>query len=398
MIRIFDIALKDLLQLSRDRNTFLFLLIMPISFTLLFGYAFGGYGEPSDPRLPVGYRDEDDSRVSKQLFALLNDSEIIRLEEFNLLQETDLEAMVVDENLAAAIVVPAGYGRAILNGKPAKLIVIAESGTSTGTSIESEALANIIHLEIAVRIASIMEQMAPEQAPFNYILEEALSRWEEPPISISETTSSVIHQQDNRTMSLAHTAPGFMLQFAIAGLLTTAQILVTERKTRSLQRMLTTATARVHILLGHYLAIFLLIFCQFLLLILFGQYILRVNYLNDPAGTLLVAFSAATCIAALGLLIGVFAKSEEQAVVFSIVPMFVLAGLGGAWVPLEVTGETFQIIGHASPIAWAMDGFKNISVRGLGLDSTFLPSLALFGYTALFFILSVWRFQTLQES
>ena len=44
MIRIFDIALKDLLRASRDFKTFMFLLIMPIVFTLLFGYAFGGFG------------------------------------------------------------------------------------------------------------------------------------------------------------------------------------------------------------------------------------------------------------------------------------------------------------------------------------------------------------------
>ena len=70
-------------------------------------------------------------------------------------------------------------------------------------------------------------------------------------------------------LGLANTAPGMMLQFAIAGLLTAAQIIVVERKSYSLQRLLTTATRRIHILLGHYLAIFILIFSQFLLLILF---------------------------------------------------------------------------------------------------------------------------------
>jgi hypothetical protein len=62
MIRIFDIALKDLLQLSRDFKTFMFLLIMPILFTFLFGYAFGGFGgNESDSRLPVGYISQDDN-------------------------------------------------------------------------------------------------------------------------------------------------------------------------------------------------------------------------------------------------------------------------------------------------------------------------------------------------
>jgi ABC-2 type transport system permease protein len=91
------------------------------------------------------------------------------------------------------------------------------------------------------------------------------------------------------------------------------------------------------------------------------------------------------CIAALGLLIGILAKNEEQAIIFSLVPMFVFAGLGGAWVPLEVTGATFQAIGHFTPIAWGMDGFKNVSIRGLGMGGVLLPAAMLAGYAVLFF-------------
>jgi ABC-2 type transport system permease protein len=136
---------------------------------------------------------------------------------------------------------------------------------------------------------------------------------------------------------------------------------------------------------------------QFLLLILFGAFVLHVDYLRQADATLLVALSAAMCIAALGLLIGVLAKSEEQAIIFSLIPMFVFAGLGGAWVPLKVTGAAFQTIGHVSPIAWAMDGFKNVSIRGLGLGSVLLPAFALIGYAILFFIFAAWRFWMSEE-
>jgi ABC-2 type transport system permease protein len=115
-----------------------------------------------------------------------------------------------------------------------------------------------------------------------------------------------------------------------------------------------------------------------------------------PAGSLLVAFSAALCIAALGLLIGILAKSEEQAVVFSLIPMFIFAGLGGAWVPLEVTGPAFRAVGHLSPVAWGMDGFENIVARGLGFGSVLLPAAALLGYAIIFFTLAVWRFRKVQ--
>lgn len=256
----------------------------------------------------------------------------------------------------------------------------------------------LIRLESAVRTALIMEQVAADRSPFDYTFEQSLSAWQQPPISVQDSTSSKIKKKDNSPISTANTSPGMMLQFAIAGLSVSAQVIVNERKTRCLQRLLTTATARLHILLGHYLAIFALIFSQFLLLIAFAQVILKLDYLAEPVATLLVALAAALCIAALGLLIGTLAKTEEQAIIFSIVPMFILAGLGGAWVPLEVTSPAFQAVGHFSPVAWAMDGFKSIVSRGLGLASVLLPAGVLVGYALLFFGLAAWRFQFSQEN
>jgi ABC-2 type transport system permease protein len=383
------------MQLLRDVKTFMFLLIMPVVFTFLFGYAFGGFsGGESDSRLPVGYLSQDEHWVTDSLHDLLAESEVIRLDESRFQTPAGLEKLVADGDLAAAIVVPDGYGRAILKDRAARLIVIADTGTSAWTTVEAELLTLASRLDGAVRTATIIEQMDVEGIPFDYAFDRSLSAWDEPPIAIEETTSLAVSANES---ALTHTAPGMMLQFAIAGLLTAAQVIVAERKSRTLQRLLTTATSRVHIVLGHFLAILVLIFCQFLVLMTFAQLALHVDYLRLPAATLLVAFCAALCISALGLLIGILARTEEQAIMFSLIPMFVFAGLGGAWVPLEVTGPTFQAIGHVSPVAWAMDGFENIVARGLGFNSVLLPALALVGYAAFFFLLAVVRFRTVTE-
>ncbi|MGB8983629.1 MAG: ABC transporter permease [Anaerolineales bacterium] len=398
MIRILDIALKDLMQLSRDFKTFMFLLIMPIIFTFLFGYAFGGFSSgDSDSRLPVGYLSQDGSWVTDSLHDLLDDSEVIGLDESIFHSLADLEKLVADGDLAAAIIVPDGYGKALLKNREARLIVIADTSTEAWVTIEAELLALASRLDSAVRTATIIEQIDSQRMPFDYAFEQTLSAWGDPPIAITETTSLAVKKAGGQSSALAHTAPAMMLQFAIAGLLTAAQVIVTERKSRTLQRLLTTATRRIHIVVGHYLAIFSLIFVQFLILITFAQVALKVDYLRVPAATLLVAFSAALCISGLGLLIGILARSEEQAIVFSLIPMFVFSGLGGAWVPLEFTGAAFQTIGHLSPVAWAMDGFENICARGLGFESVLLPAAALTGYAVLFFSLAVWRLNTSQE-
>jgi ABC-2 type transport system permease protein len=71
--------------------------------------------------------------------------------------------------------------------------------------------------------------------------------------------------------------------------------------------------------------------------------------------------------------------------------------MGGAWFPLEGSGGTFASIGRLMPSAWAMNGYQNILVRGLGLGSTWLPVLVLLAYSLAFFGLAVWRFRRIES-
>jgi ABC-2 type transport system permease protein len=398
MKRILDITLKDLTELSRNRMTFLFFLIMPVAFTLLFGLAFSGNANAAkDNRLPVGFIDQDGSPLSLRLAELLGDSTVFRQVEDPKAAPADLEQQVADEDLAAALIIPAGYGQAALSGASMKLTLIVDASALSGMTIQNDALAIASRLSDAVRTARIATGVGGDPAAFDPALEQALSAWNNPPVRVMDTTPNAAAETDSTANAFSHSSPGMMLQFAIAGLLTCAQIIVSERKNRCLQRILTTSTSRVQILLGHYFAIVLLLLAQFILLALFGQFALGLDYLAAPLAALLMILTTALCIGALGLLIGVLARSEEQAIMFSLLPMFILSALGGAWVPLDVTGETFKAIGHLSPVAWSMDGFANILSRSLGMHSVLLPAAALMGYAALFFLLAAWRFRRVSE-
>lgn len=397
MKSIIDITAKDLLQLVRNKMTFLFLLIMPVVFTLLFGFAFGGFSDgTSDPRFPVGYLDLDQSNSSLELTEMFSRSTVIYLDENQERSESELESLVSKNDLAGALIVPNGYGDALLSGSPMSLIVISDLSNSASLTIENEISRVAAQLANAVLTAQIISSTIGVDASTS-LVDEVIKAWQTPPIAMQVKLRQVLEKQDSAVLSLAHTSPGMMLQFAIASLLTSAQILVNERKTRSLQRLMTTRVARWQILAGHFLAIFMMLFMQFTLLIAFGQLVLGLDYMRLPLATALVTLASTACLAALGLLIGTLAKTDEQAIIFSLIPMFVFAGLGGAWVPLEFTGEVFSTIGHLTPVAWGMDGFKNIIARGLGLESITIPVLALFGYGILFFTVATWLFSRSEE-
>jgi ABC-2 type transport system permease protein len=184
-----------------------------------------------------------------------------------------------------------------------------------------------------------------------------------------------------------------IVQFAIFGLNTSAMVLVLERKSRTLQRLLTTPIARAEVIAGHVLAMFTVVFLQQALLVAAGQLAFGVDYMREPLATLLVMVTLGLWTASLGLLVGAISKSEDQVIMWALIAMFVFAAMGGAWFPLDITGQTFSTIGHLMPTAWAMDGFQNIVMRGLGLESVLLPAGIVLAYAVVFFALAVWRFK-----
>ena len=397
MKHIFAIAMKDIRETLRDKMTFFFLLLMPIIFTLMFGFAFGGGsgggGEAEDARLAVALLDQDGSTVSAGLARLLEQSEAIRVEAV-----TDdaaaLEAGVLDGKWAAAITVPAGYGERMEAGQPMPVGILYDP--ASGESMAAQNAAQ----NAVMRSISTGAAVSAAGLPFEPGFTQAVDAWQEPPVTVQDAkpvldAASPLDEEEagGAMMPFTHTAPAMMVQFALAGLISAAQVIVRERRTRCLSRLLTTRAARHEILLGHFTAIFLTILGQFVLLVAFGQLILKLDYLRQPLGTLLVMVCTALFVAAVGILIGALAKNEDQVIIFSLVPMFVLSALGGAWMPLEFTEGAFRAVGQLTPVALAMDGFKNIIARGLAFDSVLMPAAALAGYALLFFALAVWKFK-----
>ena len=236
-----------------------------------------------------------------------------------------------------------------------------------------------------------------DQAFLYTTLERAITAWGDPPLQVITNQSGAAveaaSESEGAANDYAHSSAGIMVQFAMAGLIGAASILVLERKSGSLQRLLTTPISRLEIILGHYLAMYAMVLLQLVILVAFGQIFLAVPYMGAPLATSLMIVVTAFWAASLGLLIGTVARTEEQVIIMTLILMLVLAGLGGAWMPLEFTSEAFQTVGHLTPTAWAIDGFENIVVRGLGLASVWVPALVTLGFGLVFFALAAWRFK-----
>ena len=326
-MKILDITLKDLKQIFRDKNSALFLVAMPIVFTLFMGFAYrsGEDGNQAEPKIPVAWVEpEPASQLGTSLLTSLEKSG-----EFEI-SYSDLEEAsqtLQQGKIDGIILMPANFDVLIQENKNPQVTLITGEDENKGQALYQMLRLPLTQLFSAVEIGRINADLVSDSAEFFPTFDLAWEKW-----STSDSNSMVLMEKaigveeeswfgDN---PYNQASPGIIVQFAILSLVTSAQILVQERKTRTLQRQMTTSLRTWQIVAGHLFAMFALVFMQTLLMILFGQFVLQVNYLRVPLGVMLLSLSLGLWIACMGLLIGVLAKSDNQVVLYSMLAMFIL--------------------------------------------------------------------------
>jgi ABC-2 type transport system permease protein len=396
-MRVIYLALKDLAQIMRDKKSLLFLVAMPIVFTLFMGFAYGQGTQSQDPRLTLAVTNQDTGGVvASEFIADLERSTVVRVQLVDAqVSEADLQKQVGQNKYAAALVIPQGFSDSALAGEQPRARLVADQDSADGQNASQAVRAAFIRALSSAEIARLTLDAAQSaglpDSQFNpaSLVSAAEAAWQSPALNVERVTP--LAAQESQTNPYTQSSPGMLVQFAVFGLITSANVLVMERQSGALQRLQTTSVSSAAIMAGHMLAMFVVVFLQQTILVLFGQFAFAVNYLSQPAALLLVMVSVALWASALGMFIGVMAHSEDQVILYAMAAMFLLSALGGAWFPLETTGGLFARVGSFLPSAQAMTAFQNLVVRGLGLSSVLMPSAVMLAYACGFFGLAIAR-------
>jgi len=106
---------------------------------------------------------------------------------------------------------------------------------------------------------------------------------------------------------------------------------------------------------------------QMTLLILFGVFVMGLNWGREPLALFIIMLTSALAAGAIGTTMGTFIKSEGQANGLSIMVGMVMALMGGCWYPIEMFPSAIQTAVKILPTTWAMQGLLDLVLRGRGL-------------------------------
>jgi len=88
---------------------------------------------------------------------------------------------------------------------------------------------------------------------------------------------------------------------------------------------------------------------------------------SSPAGLLLLSASLSLCAIALALLVAALARTPEQAGTVGGILNLLLGAIGGVMVPVFVMPHALQVLSNLSPMAWGLQGYLDLFLRGGGV-------------------------------
>jgi linearmycin/streptolysin S transport system permease protein len=398
--KVLAIAWNDIRVEFSERVTWIFFLVLPLVFTLIVGQGLQGLN--SSPDQGAGNRyvllvvDADRSSLSKELVAAIANSPVIQpMDE----PANEAQKLFTEQQAAALLTIPSGFERALLAGQPVDLLLKKLPNDARTLAIDQGLTEVLSQVDDAVQAArtsvSQAEQIAPfqdaaqRQSFFNASLDKASQLMQEPP------ARTVLKQSPQATVQIAtgfeQSSPGQLVTWTLITLLGASEVFVNERLGGTLRRLLATPTRKATILLGKVIARLGMGLFQMTLLIGFGALALGVDWGRSWGALALVATAFALASVALGTLLGALVRSRSQASGLTTMFSMLLAALGGAWWPLEVTPPAYQAVVKALPTTWAMIGFNDVILRGQGIAAILPVVGVLIAFAAVFFALGIWR-------
>ncbi|MEM9950006.1 MAG: ABC transporter permease [Chloroflexota bacterium] len=391
MQKTLAIAMTDLRIFLSDRANLVGLLLIPSVLTIVLGFV----GSRSLPTLDIVVIDQDETTQSETFIENLraiNDRFVVGVANDN----TAIDGFrqdVVNGRYDALVILPSGFEDAIQNFEPFDVPFYSNENPTSPSAIQPAISSLIGRLNgsiVASQVGGSIVNEIGATVDATAIYETAQAILAQNPVEINFIATEI--DNDGEQSGFNQSVPGMGTMFVLFTILGGMALFVRERQQWTLQRMVVMPVRRGQIIGGKIIAYFVLGMLQYAVVFGIG-YAFGLDLLDNWLGLILIAMAFSLAATALTFAIATFVRTEGQAGQLTTLLALGLAAIGGAWWPLDTVPEFMRIIGHISPIAWAMDGFQDLIWYNRGLVDI-LPEIGILLLIALgFFVVGIFNFK-----
>jgi ABC-2 type transport system permease protein len=373
-IRIFSIIRKEFIQITRDRRTLIFTLLMPIIQLVLLGYTAS-----SDVKnVPLAVLDQSRTVQSRSLLDAFRSTGYFVIS-YEVTNERELERLIDEGRAKTGLIIPPDYGQKVAGGQSVSVAFFID-GTDSSISAGALAAARLIG---QTQSAEMQVQRLSRQTSVSASMSAA---------SGIDVRTQVWYNPDMVTTFIMIPAMiGLILQMLTSTL--SASAIVRERENGTMEQLIVTPIRAWELLVGKLFPYTIIAFFDVLEILVLGVLWFHVP-IRGSIG-LLLALTALFLVTSLslGLLISTAARTQREAQTLGMVIQLPSMFLSGFFFPIAAMPPVLQWISALVPLKYFMIIIKAIVLKGAGLQLLMPEVWPLIVFALVTMLLAVSRFR-----
>lgn len=414
-MKLLAVAWKDFKVLLKDSEALITLFLLPFVFitvmTLALGGMFGG-GDMSGSPVKIPVANEDKGALAQAVVDQLANTKGFQVEtegpESGAFTRGQVEKMVSDGKRSLALVFPADFSEKARRFEPTSVTIILDpAAPSQLVGPVRGTLQGILQQQLMTGLApagiELWFQQSLPPGPQNDALKKQLLEGMQSftgegqqagmasLVTIEEANPPGMTVKKYPT-SIQHNAPGYTVMFVFFIVLALANSILTEKQEGTFRRLLAAPLSKAALLAGKLLPYYVVVLLQVAIMFAVARFLFGME-LGDLPGLLLITLALGAAATSLGLMVSALGKTYAQVSGIATLIILVMAAIGGSMVPLFVMPQFMQDLARITPHFWAITGYQDVLVRGLGLGEVLVESGVLVAFAAAFFAIALWRFR-----
>lgn len=397
MVGFLTILKNDIKLFFRDWKAVALVIAMPFLFICLFVYALSPYLNKSSLMEPfaVALVDNEDTVQTRVLTKQLDEIQVFR--EVLRVDEAEAKALIRQNRVGAAVIIPAGFSDSVLSGENKPVTVIGNRAMPLQAFVVKNLIQSAANLVSAGQSAINTIYHYNEKAglkgkelekEFNdstmKIFLEALSR--------NEIFSQLEASSNFDLTPMEYFTAALMVIFLMFAGMPGMKMLVTERSMGITRRISASPVKMWQVVLSKFLVSLILSVIQFAVIIALTSIIFK-NYWGSPVKNILMLFGGIIfAVSAWSVFVSAVSKTPASADIIGNLGILLMAIIGGSIYPLSSMPGFVKSLSKLTINRWAMDGFMVIFSGNDALSvANYVYPLLLIGGVLLFLSVPLMR-------
>ena len=356
------LAIKESIQLLRDKKI-IFLIIFPaILRILLYGLAWN----PDVSNLKLGILDYANTYQSQVLVSTLTENRIFTAEKY-FLKDQKLTEQIQLGKLTVGLVIPPDFQQNLSQNKPIEVQILVDGVDANQAAIAQGYIKKLIR--------QYTNQLKSNRKP---------------PLITPQTT----FLYNPRLKSSWFFVPGvFGLTLAVVTSLVSSATIIREKDKGTLEQLLMTPAKEWEILLAKIIPLLILLMGDLILILCLALLVFGLPFRGNLL--LFLGLSAVYILTniAIGTMLATVSRTQQQAYITSFFVNLPLALLSGVLSPIETMPVFFKYLSLFNPLRHYATIIRGILLKGVGLEVLWVNAIALILFATILLSISISKFR-----